>query len=98
MSWRGLKEGRSIVTYQIRQRVQLLAHHTALLPPTRYLAIHEIEEQAEGEEGKRVVEVSLVGGVAKAVPQRGEEGENTAKTWKSSKSVSILFPRYSIIS
>lgn len=92
MDWRG-RAGKEMgaETYQISQRVQLLAHHAALLPPTGHLAIHEIEKQTEGKERKRVVEVALVGGVAKAVTQRGEEGENTAEAWESCTRVSILF-------
>jgi hypothetical protein len=31
---------------QIRQRIKLSAHETALLPPPRNLAIEEVEEQA----------------------------------------------------
>lgn len=36
---------------QISQRIQFLAHETALLPPARDLAIHKVEEEAEGHEG-----------------------------------------------
>lgn len=34
-------------TYQICERVKLLAHQTALLAPPRDLAIKEVEEQAQ---------------------------------------------------
>ncbi|KAI4210193.1 MAG: hypothetical protein LQ351_006947 [Letrouitia transgressa] len=37
-------------TNQISQRVQLLTHQTALLPPPRNFSVHEIEEEAKGHE------------------------------------------------
>lgn len=66
-------------TYQVSQRIQLLPHHAALLAPARDAAVHEVEEQAGGQEGEGEVEVSLVGGVAEAVPQRREDGHDAAE-------------------
>lgn len=66
-------------TYKISKRIQLLAHQTALLAPSRDLAIHEVEEQAEGHEGQRRPEVAVVGGVAEAVAHGGEDGHDAAE-------------------
>lgn len=54
--------------YQIRERVQLLTHETALLPPSRNLSVKEVEEQAEWHECKRNPEVARVLRRAQAVP------------------------------
>lgn len=65
------EEGREIEqedTYEISQGIQLLTHHAALLSPPRHSSVHEIEEQAEREEGEGEVQVALVSRVAEAVP------------------------------
>lgn len=65
------EEGREIEqedTYEISQGIQLLTHHAALLSPPRHSSVHEIEEQAEREEGEGEVQVALVCRVAKTVP------------------------------
>lgn len=68
-------------TYQVRQAVQLLAHHAALLPPARDLAVHEVEEQAKGQEGQCGVDVAARVVVLEAVPQGGEDGHDAAEAW-----------------
>jgi hypothetical protein len=50
------------VTYEIRERVELLPEHAALLPPTRDLAVEKVEEEAGQGERERRPEVALVGG------------------------------------
>lgn len=69
-------------TYQIRERIELLAHQTRLLAPPRYLAVHEVEEQAERDEEEGQVQVHVVGRVRlDAVPQRREDGHDAAEAW-----------------
>lgn len=71
--------GRDKETYQISQRIQLLAHKTTLLPPARDFPIHEIEEQAEGHEREGGPEVSQGGGGPEAVPHGREDGHDSTE-------------------
>lgn len=75
------RRARESATYQIRKTIQFLSHHTALLPPARNLAIHEIEEQAKGQESQGGVHVSERGGIAEAVAQGGEDGHDPAEAY-----------------
>lgn len=70
-------------THQIREGIQLLAHQATLLPPPRHPPVHEVEEQAKGQEGEREVQQRSVGGVAEAVAEGREDGEDAAKAWKA---------------
>lgn len=54
-------------TYQISERVQLLAHQAALLPPASHLSIEKVKEQAERKEGEREPDVVVYVGVTEAV-------------------------------
>ncbi len=67
--------------YQVRERIQLLPHHAALLPPPGHLAVEEVEEQAEGEEAERRPEVAVRCRVAEAVAHGGKDGGDTAEAW-----------------
>jgi hypothetical protein len=68
-----------VCAYQIGERVQLLPHHAALLPPARDLAVEEVEEEAKGQEAERRPQVAVLCWVAEAVAHRGEEGEDAAE-------------------
>lgn len=46
--------------YQVGKRVELLAYHTRLVPPTGDLSIEEVEQETCEREGKRRPEVILV--------------------------------------
>lgn len=74
-----------VETYQVRQTIQLLAHHAALLPPARDLAVHEVEEEAEGQERQGGVDISARVVVLEAVPQGGEDGHDAAEAWPKGK-------------
>ena len=65
--------------YQVCERVELLAHHTALLSPARHLAVEEVKEEPEGNEGECRVDVGGLGCMAEAVSHRGKYRENTAE-------------------
>jgi len=68
------------VTYQISERIKLLAHQRSLLPPPRDLAIHKVEEETERDEAEREVEVGVVGRVGlDAVAEGGEDGHDAAE-------------------
>lgn len=69
-------------TYQIGQRIQLLAHQTALLPPSGDLAVHEIEEEPKGYEGEGEVHVTVGCRGAEAVAHGREDGHEAAEAWQ----------------
>lgn len=76
------KKGEMSGTYQIGQRIQLLAHQTALLPPPGHLAVHEIEEEPEGYEGEGEVYVTVGCRGAEAVAHGREDGHEAAEAWQ----------------
>jgi hypothetical protein len=53
------KKGQEERAYQIRQGIKLLPHQTALLPPSRDLPVHEIEEQPKRHESQRRPEICM---------------------------------------
>jgi hypothetical protein len=55
-------------THQIGQRIQFLAHQTALLPPPRNLPVHKVEEQAEGHKHQRGPKITVGTGLAETIP------------------------------
>lgn len=65
-------------THQIRQRIQLRAHQTTLLPPPCDLAIEKVEEQPKRHEAQREPEVERARGVD-AVPHGGGDGHEAAE-------------------
>jgi hypothetical protein len=77
-------------TYQISQRIQLLAHEAALLPPARDLTVHEIEEEAKGHERQRRPEVAQRGWRAQAVPHGREDRHDPTESYRlQSRIISI---------
>ena len=76
------EEGGMNGTHQIGQRIQLLAHQTALLPPPGHLAVHEIEEEPEGYEGEGEVYVTVRCRGAEAVAHGREDGHEAAEAWQ----------------
>jgi hypothetical protein len=69
-----------VETYQVSKRIQFLAHERRLLPPSRNLAIHEVESETKGNEAEGQVQVGVVGGVGlDAVAERGEDGHDAAE-------------------
>jgi hypothetical protein len=87
----GSGEGRIIVTYQISERIELLAHERGLLPPARYLSVHEVEGQAQGDETECPVEVGVVCGVAlDAVAEGGEDGHDAAEACATIRECPLL--------
>lgn len=77
-------------TYQVRKRVEFLAHQRRLLPPPGYLAVHEVEEQSKGHEREGGPQVTEFARVSEAVAQRGEDGHDAAEACHHE-----LAPRYS---
>lgn len=71
--WRGSE------SYQISQRIQLLSHQTTLLSPPRDFAVHEVEKQAEGDEGQRDVDGAIGCRGAETVAHRGQDGHEAAE-------------------
>lgn len=67
------------VSYQVGERIKLLAHKRALLSPASDLAIHKVEEQTEGHEGQGSPKVSEIVGVTHAVAERGHDRVDTAE-------------------
>lgn len=67
------------MTYEISQGVEFLPHETALLPPPRDFAVHEVEEEAEGHEGEGEPHGGVGGGGTEAVAHGGEDGHETAE-------------------
>lgn len=63
-------------TYQVCKRIEFLAHQGRLLPPSSYLPIHEIEEEAEGHESKSSPEVAIVICFTQAVSHRRQYGHD----------------------
>ena len=76
------KKKHKIYTYQIRQRIQLLPHQTALTPPPRDLPIHKVEEEPERHECQRCPYVTVGVWGAKTVAHGREDGHETAKAWR----------------
>lgn len=70
-------------TYEIGQGIQLLAHQTALFPPPRDLAVHEVEEEAKGHEGEGEPHGRVGLRVPQAVAHGGEDGHEAAEAWTS---------------
>ncbi|KAL9010767.1 MAG: hypothetical protein Q9173_004334 [Seirophora scorigena] len=68
-------------TYEISQGIEFLAHQAALLPPARDLAVHEVEEEAEGHEGESEPHGAVGLGGAKAIPHREKDGHEAAEAW-----------------
>ena len=77
----GLKKSQ-IYTYQIRQRIQLLPHQTALTPPPRDLPIHKVEEEPKRHECQRCPYVAIGVWGAETVAHGGEDGHETAEAWR----------------
>lgn len=78
-------------TYEISERVQLLAHQTRLLPPPRYLAVHEVEEQAQRYEAEGEVQVGVVVRVVlEAVAERRHDRHDAAEACNAIVSASAL--------
>ena len=69
-----------MVSYKIRQTVQLLSHQAAFVPPPRYLAIHEVEEKTKGHESQRDPHLAQVFRGAEAVAHCGQDGHEAAET------------------
>lgn len=68
------------LAYQVSERVELLAHETALAPPARDLAIEGVEEEAKGQEGQSPPNiVDLVRVVAEGVSKGRDYGHDAAK-------------------
>lgn len=68
--------------YEISQRVEFLTHQAGFAPPARDLAVHEVEEETEGNEAEGPVEVRVVVGVVlDAVAEGGEDGHDAAETF-----------------
>lgn len=74
-------EQRPAGTYQVCERVQLLSHETALLPPPRNLAVKSIKEEAKRQETQRQPEMTERVGVAQAIAQGGEYRHDAAEAW-----------------
>jgi hypothetical protein len=67
---------------EVGERIEFLTHERGLAPPACDFAVHEVEEEAEGDEGEREVEVGVVEGVGlRAVAERGEDGHYAAEAW-----------------
>jgi hypothetical protein len=75
--------------YQVGEGIQLLAHHAALFPPARHLAVEKVEEETKGQKEERRPQVAVLCRVAEAVAHRGEEGEDAAEACEGGK-VSML--------
>lgn len=76
------KKKKQIYTYQIRQRIQLLPHQTALTPPPRDLPIHKVEEEPERHECQRCPYVTVGVWGPETVAHGREDGHETAKAWR----------------
>lgn len=68
-------------THQISERVKLLPHQAALLPPPRDLAVKGVEEEAEREEHERHPQMVDLIRIAERVVQRREDGHDAAETY-----------------
>ena len=66
---------------EVRQGIEFLAHEGGFFAPAGDFAVHEVEEEAEGDEGEGEVEVGGLGGVADEVAHGGEEGHYAAEAW-----------------
>lgn len=81
-------------TYQIRQRIKLLPHQAALVPPSRDLAIEEIEEQPKRHERQRHPYVGRLVRRAHAVAHRGEDGHDAAEAVHERDEISEVVGAY----
>jgi hypothetical protein len=59
--------------YQIGQGIQFLSHQGRLLPPSCYLSIEKIKEEAKWHESQREPQVCQIFRIRKAVAHRGED-------------------------
>jgi hypothetical protein len=66
-------------TYQVSERIQLLAHKAALLSPSRYLAIECVEEETEREEDQGSPDAAVVAWVAETISQGREDRHDTTE-------------------
>lgn len=74
-----------IMTYQICERVELLSHETALLSPSRNLAVKSIEEETKGEEHQSQPQVTERVGVSQGVAQGREYRHGSAEACQQQK-------------
>lgn len=74
-----MNEGKFRSTYQIRERIQFLAHQRAFLAPARNLAVHKVKEQAQGNKNHGEVQLGEIGGRAEAVPERRKDAHSAAE-------------------
>jgi hypothetical protein len=69
---------------EVSQGIEFLAHERCLLAPAGDFAVHEVEEETEGDESESEVQVRVVEGVRlRAVAEGGEDGHYTTEAWKS---------------
>ena len=71
----------SLVTYQVRQRIQFLTHETAPLPPSRNFSVHEVEEKPKGHEGERRPYGCVRIRRTKAIPHGAENGHEATEAY-----------------
>lgn len=67
-------------TDQIGQRIEFLAHQGTLLSPTRYLAVHKVEEQPKWHEDHREVQLVEITRTAEAIAKRREDAHCPTET------------------
>ena len=80
-------------THQISQRIQLLPHQTALLPPPCHLPIHEVEEETKGYKRKGDIDGAVGVGRAETVAHGGEDGHEAAESCSVTNALSDLRSR-----
>ncbi len=68
-------------TYQIRQRIQLLSHQTALAPPPRNLPIHKVKKQAKRHESQSSPDWSIGVRGSEAESHGADDGHETTESW-----------------
>ena len=65
---------------EVSQGIEFLAHERRLLAPAGDFAVHEVEEETEGDEAEGKVQVRVVEGVRlRAVAEGGEDGHDAAE-------------------
>lgn len=68
-------------THKVRQTVQLLAHQTALSPPSGNLAIHKVEKESKGHESQRRPNISIIVRGTETVLHAADNGHETAEPY-----------------